>query len=53
MSETPQVDVDIVVPVKNEEHDLERETAVSSGRVEPPRPPHPREQPALETGDAW
>src|SRR6202522_2190596 len=24
MSETPQVDVDIVVPVKNEEHDLER-----------------------------
>src|ERR1700723_1796417 len=23
MSETPQVDVDIVVPVKNEEHDLE------------------------------
>jgi putative flippase GtrA len=24
MSETPQLDVDIVVPVKNEEHDLER-----------------------------
>ena len=27
MSETPQVDVDIVVPVKNEEHDLERSVA--------------------------
>ena len=27
MSETPQLDVDIVVPVKNEEHDLERSVA--------------------------
>jgi hypothetical protein len=31
----------------------EAEAAVSSGRVEPPRLPHPREQPASETGGAW
>ena len=32
---------------------LEQERAVTSSRVEPLRLPHPREQPASETGEAW